>query len=120
MKVVDEIYDYQYTLQNAYKCLEKCKIPQRDKDIIRRFIEHLSSMGVSKGRLAKYLFHLKNFAEHLGVQIEDARRADMEYFVSWLNSSSYAPHTASDYILAVKRFYKFVRSVLCRITRSCK
>ncbi len=45
-----------------------------------------------------------------GVQIEDARRADMEYFVSWLNSSSYAPHTASDCILAVKRFCKYVRS----------
>ena len=110
MKAVDEIYDYQYTLQNAYKRLEECNIPQHDKDIIRRFIEHLSSMGVSTGRLAKYLFHLKNFAEHLGTTVEEARRADMEHFVSWLNSSSYAPHTVSDYILAVKRFYKFVRS----------
>ncbi len=110
MRPVDEIYDYQYTLQNAYKLLAKSMIPQHDKDIIKNFIDHLSSMGVSTGRLAKYLFHLKNFAEHLGVQIEEARRADMEHFVSWLNSSAYAPHTASDYILAVKRFYKFVRS----------
>ena len=110
MKAVDEIYNYNYQLQNAYKLLDKSKIPQHDKDIIRRFIEHLSSMGVSTGRLAKYLFHLKNFAVHLGVQIEDARRADIERFVSWLNGSGYAPHTASDYILAVKRFYKFVRS----------
>ncbi|MDE1765875.1 MAG: hypothetical protein KGI27_06325 [Thaumarchaeota archaeon] len=49
--------------------------------IIRRFIYHLSSMGVSKGRLAEYLFHLKNFAGHLGTTIEDARRADIERFV---------------------------------------
>ncbi|MDE1862989.1 MAG: tyrosine-type recombinase/integrase [Thaumarchaeota archaeon] len=110
MKTVDEIYDYQYTLQNAYKRLDESNISQHDRDIIRKFTYHLSSMGVSKGRLAKYLFHLKNFAEHLGVQIEDAKRADIERFVSWLNSSGYAPHTASDYILAVKRFYKFVRS----------
>ncbi|MDE1862099.1 MAG: tyrosine-type recombinase/integrase [Thaumarchaeota archaeon] len=109
MKVVDEIYNYEYAMQNAYKRLDESKISQHDRDIIRKFIYHLSSMGVSKGRLAKYLFHLKNFAEHLGVPIEDARRADIERFVSWLNSSGYAPHTASDYILAVKRFYKFVR-----------
>src|SRR5574337_343026 len=110
MKSVDEIYNYKYTLQNAYKRLDQSNISQHDREIIRRFIDHLSSMGVSKGRLAKYLFHLKNFAVHLGTGIEDAKRADIEHFVSWLNSSGYAPHTASDYILAVKRFYKFVRS----------
>lgn len=110
MKSVDEIYNYKYTLQNAYKRLDQSNISQHDREIIRRFIDHLSSMGVSKGRLAKYLFHLKNFAVHLGTGIEDAKRADIERFVSWLNSSGYAPHTASDYILAVKRFYKFVRS----------
>ncbi len=56
METVDEIYDYQYTLQNAYKCLEECKISQHDKEIIRRFIEHLSSMGVSKGGLLSISF----------------------------------------------------------------
>ena len=110
MKVADEIYNYKYTLQNAYKRLDECNISQHDRDIIRRFIDHLGTMGVSKGRLAKYLFHLKNFAEHLGTSIEDAKRADIEHFVSWLNSANYVPHTTSDYILAVKRFYKFVRS----------
>ncbi len=110
MRPADEIYNYEYTLQNAYKCLDKSRISYHDKDIIRKFMDHLSSMGVSKGRLAKYLFHLKIFAEHLGCGIEDAKRADIERFVSWLNSANYAPHTVSDYILAVKRFYKFVRS----------
>jgi site-specific recombinase XerD len=110
MRPADGIYDYEFALQNAYKRLDESKISQHDREIIRKFIDHIGCMGVSKGRLAKYLFHLKNFAEHPGTGIEDARRTDIERFVSWLNGANYAPHTAADYILAVKRFYKFVRS----------
>lgn len=66
MRQADGIYDYEFTLQNAYKRLDESKISQHDKAIIRKFIGHIACMGVSKGRLAKYLFHLKIFAEHLG------------------------------------------------------
>jgi site-specific recombinase XerD len=29
--------------------------------------------------------------------------------VSWLKGANYSPYTESDYIVAVRRFYKFVR-----------
>lgn len=105
----EDVYDYQYTLQNAYKRLKEAAISEQDRETVRNYISHLACMGVSKGRLAKILFHLKVFAEHLGCGIVDAKRADMERFVIWLKGAGYAPNTESDYVIAVKRFYKFVR-----------
>ncbi|MDE1831717.1 MAG: hypothetical protein KGI02_05020 [Thaumarchaeota archaeon] len=100
---------YNYTLQNAYKRLAEAAISDQDKETVSKYVSHLACMGVSKGRLAKILFHLKVFAEHLGCGICNAKRLDMERFVIWLKGAGYAPNTESDYIIAVKRFYKFVR-----------
>ena len=63
MNPADEIYNYEYSLKNAYKLLEESSISKYDKELIRSFINHLSMLGVSKGRLAKYAFTLKNLAE---------------------------------------------------------
>jgi site-specific recombinase XerD len=51
---------------------------------------------------------LKVFGEHLGTSFEKTSRRDIELFMSWLRGGNYRPHTVEDYIMAVKRFYKFV------------
>ena len=111
MNVRDEIYNYQYSLSNAEKLLnESSAISNQDKQLIRDFVQHLKAHGVSTGRLAKYLFHLKKAMEHLAVQTKDARRENIEGLVVWLqHESGYTPHTISDYTFAIKRFFKFVR-----------
>jgi integrase/recombinase XerD len=108
---IKEVYDYEGHLANAEKRLDESEsVCDEDKETIRRFIQHLRAQGVSTGRLAKYTYHLKNAIERLGTSVQLAKRADIERLVSWLqHDSGYTPHTVSDYLFAIKRFFKFAR-----------
>ncbi len=108
---VSEVYDYEGHLANAAKRLgESETICTEDKEMIRRFVQHLKAQDISTGRLAKYTYHLKNAIERLGISIQLAKREDIERLVSWLqHDSNYTPHTVSDYLFAIKRFFKFAR-----------
>jgi hypothetical protein len=108
----DDVYDFEYKLRNAISLLERTeKITPHDKEKIWEFIELLKVLRVSKGRLAKYIFHLKLIGENLGVTFEPATRKDIERFVAgWLYEQGYKPGTIADCIMVLKRFYKFLRS----------
>ena len=106
--VVNQIYYYDARYRNALKLLEESSsISKEDKDAIKEFIDHLRSQGVSIGRIAKYLFHLKVFREWLGKNFRDASRKDIEHFIA-LAREKYTPKTVGDYGFTVKRFYKFL------------
>ncbi len=111
IKSEEDVYNYQYSLTNAEKLLDVSSvISNQDKELIWNFVQHLRANGVSTGRLAKYVFYLKKAIEHLGVQTTETRRQNIEGLVIWLQrDSGYTAHTISDYIFAVKRFFKFVR-----------
>ena len=54
---------------------------------------------------------MKTIGENIGIPFESAKRNDIENFVgSWLNKQNYKPQTRIDYIIILKRFYKFVRT----------
>jgi len=106
--IVNQIYYYDVRLRNALKLLEESgKISLDDKRAILEFTEHLRSMGVSVGRLAKYLFHLRVFREWLGRNFRDASRKDLERFMVFARER-YLPRTVEDYGFTIKRFYKFL------------
>ncbi|MHB8566991.1 MAG: hypothetical protein ACYC7D_12110 [Nitrososphaerales archaeon] len=65
------------------------KISEKDKEIIWRFIDLLKALRVSKGRLAKYIFHLKVMGENLGLPFESVVGRT-------LNTSSRAGSTSRD------------------------
>lgn len=111
MNAQEPIYRYEYSLANAFKLLDESKgISAQDKQLLRDFIDHLTSQGISTGRLAKYLYHLRKAVERLGIGMREAKRGDIERFVAWLRQdSNYTPHTVSDYLFALKRFFKFVQ-----------
>ncbi len=105
----DDVYDYDYALANGLKLLES-QVPEKDRALIKRLIEHLKAQGVSTGRLAKYIFHLKTIRLNLGCDFEDAKREDIEKLMVYLRSKGYSAWTLADYIMVLKRFFKFVRS----------
>ncbi|MDH2900244.1 MAG: tyrosine-type recombinase/integrase [archaeon] len=108
----DDIYNYEYRLNNAFSHLSRSeKISPHDKELIKQFYTRiLQAQGVSIGRRAKYLLHLKTIVENLGVEFESAKRENIENFMAWLNSQKYSPYTRVDYITFLKRFYKFIRT----------
>ncbi len=67
----DEIYDCEYRSKSGLDLLDRtAAIMEEDKALIKDFLTHLKANGVSTGRLAKYLFHLKNIGPHLGVTLQ--------------------------------------------------
>jgi hypothetical protein len=107
----NDVYDFGYKLKNAESLLEREeKISRHDKKKIWEFIELLRALRVSKGRIVKYILHLKKIGENLGEPFKKTDRKAIEHFVAhWLYSQDYSPETTSDYIMVPKRFYKFLR-----------
>jgi site-specific recombinase XerD len=106
----EDVYDYEYTLRNSLKLIEESeRIAPGDKQLLMGFLHHLKAKRVSTGRLAKYANHLRRLVENLGCAAESASRGDIEGLSIWIQSQGYAPHTVSDYVFALKYFYKFVR-----------
>ena len=107
-----DVYDFQYKLQNATFLLDGSeKISSHDKEKIWEFVDLLKALRVSKGRIARYILHLKVMGENLGQPFERATRKDIEHFVaSWLYEQGYSAETTADYVMVLKRFFKFLRS----------
>jgi len=74
-----DIYGYEKRLEDAMRVLAGSRMAERNKETIRRFIDHLRVQGVSTGRLAKYAYHLKVIGEMLGTgkDFEDCTRKDI-------------------------------------------
>jgi len=106
-----DIYGYEKRLEDAMRVLAGSRTTERNKETIRRFIDHLEVQGVSTGRLAKYAYHLKVIGELLpkGFGFEDCTRKDIERLVASLRLRGYSPNTFFDYIMVIKRLFKFVR-----------
>jgi len=107
-----DVYDFQYKLQNATFLVDGSeKISSHDKEKIWEFVDLLKALRVSKGRIAKYILHLKVMGENLGQPFEQNTRKDIEHFVaSWLYEQGYSAETTADYVMVLKRFFKFLRS----------
>jgi integrase/recombinase XerD len=104
-----DIYNFEQKLKNAYSVLERAGFEKEDKELIRAFADHLRAIGVSNKRLSKYIFHLKVIGENFPTSFKEAERKDIERFMSWLRQQGYTAQTIADYIMVLKRFYKFVR-----------
>jgi hypothetical protein len=81
-KDTDDVYNFEYKLQNALSLLHRAKITQHDKQKILDFVGLLRALRVSKGRIAKNILHLKLITENLGIPFEQATRKDIENFAA--------------------------------------
>lgn len=85
----DEIYDYAYSLANAWANLEESsKMPQNTKEIVTDFMSHLAADGMSIGRQAKILNHLRLVYENIGVEVESVTKKDIERLMIQIRTSA--------------------------------
>ena len=120
--VTDEIYDYDYALNNAWALFRESKrIAISDKKIIEKFMHLIAAQGVSRGRQAKYLTHVRLITENLAVPLRKAKRKHIESLIiqmrigslseaGKLRGKKYKPHTINDYIEILKRLFKFLKT----------
>jgi integrase len=109
-----DIHEYATRVRNAIGNIESSGMPEQDKEAVIRFGDVLRSQGVSLGRVAKYLNHLKVLSCQLvdlrGRGLLEAQYGEVQSLASWLNASTYTPHTKRDFIITMKRFYQWVRA----------
>ncbi|MGI0086791.1 MAG: tyrosine-type recombinase/integrase [Nitrosotalea sp.] len=109
-----DIHNYQKRVKEALNYIKSCDLDESDKKVIVSFTDVLRSEGISLGRVAKYIYHLKTISDRLGQYnstLAGADRKALEQFRIWLNEyQGYAPSTRRDFIITIKRFYQWLRA----------
>ncbi len=115
---MSDIHQYSKRLEQALKRVSVSeKITEQDKKVTERFSTVLRTQRISIGRVAKYVNHLKIIGETLPVLTHSERglgaatKEDLEQLSIYINESeSYKPHTKSDYVTVLKRFYQWLKA----------
>ncbi len=112
-----DIHDYRKRLERATRLLRESEIPQHDKELILKFTDVLRAERISLGRVAKYIYNLKVLSEMLfqqtksDVGFDGADKKLVDVLIIGINENSkYTPHTKRDFIIALKRFYQWLRA----------
>lgn len=96
-------------LLKAEEHINNLDMLQGNKDHIMRFIEQLSAEGITKIRQIKYLYMLGKIARMLKKDFSKANKQDIVKLCSTINNSDYKEWTKHDYMVTIKRFYKWLR-----------
>ncbi|MHB8566965.1 MAG: tyrosine-type recombinase/integrase [Nitrososphaerales archaeon] len=115
---MSDIHGYSKRLEQALKRVRVSeKIAEEDKKLEERFSIVLRTQRISLGRVAKYVSHLKIVAETLPLLtnsdrgLHSASKEDIELLSIHINElETYGPHTKSDYVTVLKRFYQWVKA----------
>ncbi len=110
-----DIHNYQKRVHDALENIASSQLPSEDKVAILQFSDTLRAQGLSLGRIAKYVYHLKTLSENLVLisgcgGLEQADMQAISKLSGWLNGSSrYRPQTRKDFFVVLKRFYQWKR-----------
>ncbi|MGH9918878.1 MAG: tyrosine-type recombinase/integrase, partial [Nitrososphaerales archaeon] len=106
----ETLYNYDYWMRSALNLLDQSPgISQKDKELVRAFVDHLRVRAIGTGRLAKHVFKMRIMLEIMGVDVEKATRKDVERLVLRLEERQFRPVTLIDYLFIIKRFFKFIK-----------
>lgn len=107
--MVESIQDPDRVLQTALNRIERARLSAANKRLISDFKDECLSMGLSKGRAAKYLYYLAKIGEWLALDFPDATKADIKRLTGIIQQSHYVPFSKSEMKICVKKFYKWLR-----------
>jgi len=103
-----QFYNPERILAGGLKTLERALMSETKKDAIRCFIRSLEAEGISKLRLAKYLYHLRIIGELMPCEFAAATRATIDEVFLQIQRAAYAPNTKKDFKVTCKRFFKWL------------
>lgn len=101
--------NYDKNLKGAKNRLELQQITSKNKKLIISFLDRLAAEGITKTRQLKYLYTLTNISKILKKDFPVATKQDIIKLCREINNSEYAEWTKHDYMVAIKRFYKWLR-----------
>src|SRR5712692_3167405 len=122
-----DVHEFSKRLEQVLTRVMNSKvIGAQDKQLIERFSNVLRAQRLSTGRVAKYVNHLKIIAEtlpeltHVERGLGGATKEDIEQLSIQINESEkYMPHTKSDYVTVLKRFYQWLKVRPSNVPSKC-
>lgn len=104
-----DIHGHGERLKRAVKLVRRLNpVSERSKAQILKFAEHCEALGLSRARISRYVYLLKQLAKWLEKDFDRADRQDIERLVHQIETSDYATWTKQLYKVALKRFYKWL------------
>jgi len=103
-----DIHDYKKKLEAALRKLKKCDISDKNKKIINNYVDYLFNDNLSRPRILKYVTTLRLIVEKLEKDLDKVTKEDLKKFsIEIHNKDDYSEWTKKDYIVTIKKFYKW-------------
>jgi integrase/recombinase XerD len=105
----ESIHNYEKRLESALRKVRRSSISKRNKELIFKFRDECFSIGLSVGRVIKYIYYLIKLSHWLGMDFEKAKKEDIKRLVTEIEKCSYADITKMELKTCVKKVYKWLR-----------
>jgi len=108
---VDQIHNFNEQLERVEKSVKNDEdLSRKNKKLLLDFTNYLIAQGISKGRVVKYLNHLRRVAEIAEKDLDKIGREDLVKIVGEIQKSeNYSEWTKHDYKVALKKFFKWLK-----------
>ena len=104
-----DIHDYVGRLRRARERLSRLE----NSSILLSFIDHLSALELSAGRVAKYANLLCMLMKNCSFDPAKADRRIVERVIAWINSQPYKSSTKEDLKLVVRKLIQYAKYGSC-------
>jgi len=108
--MAESLYDTDRQLRRAVASLERLPgLSARKKQLVLDFKDEMLANGISKGRVARFVYYLRKLGQWLDCEFEEADLAAIKRLVSRIEASHYVAFSKMELKLGVRRFYKWLR-----------
>ena len=104
-----EIYDYEERLKRYRRIIGHL----RNGRLALRFLEHLSSLGLSLARLSKYASHIPALLRLIDFDLAQATRDDIERVVAEINQGPWKEWTKHDKKVVLRKLIQYAKYGRC-------
>lgn len=106
---MDDLYQSERKVGRCLVRLEQSDLAPKNKEFIRKFVDDCYSIGLSHGRVLKYLSHLIVVAKATLKNFDEMDTEDVKAIVRRIElNPRYRENTKRDYRIVIKRFYRWL------------
>lgn len=106
--VMMSIHDYDSRMTTVLKLLDRTGLSEVNRAYLLGFIDYLKASGMSKPRIERYIYTLKDLALVHGRDFKELSKQDVVHLISIIESRDYSVHTKNIYKVMFKRFIKWL------------
>lgn len=103
------IHDYDKSLKRSKRTLQTL----HNGEVALRFLDHMSALGLSTARVAKYATKLVVLLRVIDKDLKDLNREDAERVVAWINNKPHKEWTKHDSKLVLRKIVQYAKQGSC-------